>query len=135
LTPVVILSKPSDATLDKERSPTGRLPFESVITDAREVEASHVLECRARAASATGQLNSGRPRMIADAGREQITLDSSSTGTENVEALAPLIRSIQDTDAEQIYLRSLDKLVEEKEKEISKVVEDNYEVSQRCLVR
>lgn len=73
--------------------------------------------------------------MIAHTGREQITLDSSSTGTENVEALAPLIRSIQDTDAEQIYLRSLDKLVEEKEKEISKVVEDNYEVSQRCFVR
>lgn len=45
-----------------------------------------------------------------------------------MEALAPLIRSIQETDSEQVYLRSLDKLVEEKEKEIGKVVEDNYEV-------
>jgi hypothetical protein len=27
-----------------------------------------------------------------------------------------------------VYLRSLDKLVEEKENEIGKVVEDNYEV-------
>jgi hypothetical protein len=42
--------------------------------------------------------------------------------------LAPLIKSIQDTDSEQIYLRSLDKFVEEKEGEIEKICSGNYEV-------
>ena len=59
----------------------------------------------------------------------QITLDPTSSTTENLEAIAPLIKSIQDSDSEQIYLRSLDKFVEEKEKEIQKICEDNYEVS------
>lgn len=59
---------------------------------------------------------------------EQITLDSSSSNVENLEALAPLIKSIQDTDSEQLYLRSLDSFVEEKEREIEKICEGNYEV-------
>jgi hypothetical protein len=46
-----------------------------------------------------------------------------------LEALAPLIKSIQDTDSEQLYLRSLDTFVEEKEKEIEKICEENYEAS------
>jgi len=58
----------------------------------------------------------------------QITLDTTSSGTENLEALAPLIKSIQDTDSEQLYLRSLDKFVEEKEGEIEKICSGNYEV-------
>lgn len=59
----------------------------------------------------------------------QITIDpSSSTANENLEALAPLIKSIQDTDSEQLYLRSLDSFVEEKEREIEKICEGNYEV-------
>lgn len=60
----------------------------------------------------------------------QITLDSSSATAENFEALAPLIKSIQDTDSEQLYLRSLDKFVEEKEREIEQICEGNYEVCQ-----
>jgi predicted HAD superfamily phosphohydrolase len=58
----------------------------------------------------------------------QVTLDATSSGAENLEALAPLIKSIQDTDSEQIYLRSLDKFVEEKEGEIEKICSGNYEV-------
>lgn len=58
----------------------------------------------------------------------QITLDTTSSGAENLEALAPLIKSIQDTDSEQLYLRSLDKFVEEKESEIEKICQGNYEV-------
>lgn len=42
-----------------------------------------------------------------------------------------MIKSIQDTDSEQLYLRSLDTFVEEKEREIEKICEGNYEV---CLV-
>ncbi|WVR07118.1 hypothetical protein IAU60_004159 [Kwoniella sp. DSM 27419] len=58
---------------------------------------------------------------------QQINLDPTSSNTENLEALAPLIKSIQDTDSEQLYLRSLDKFVEEKEREIEKICEGNYE--------
>ncbi|OCF36896.1 hypothetical protein I316_01494 [Kwoniella heveanensis BCC8398] len=58
---------------------------------------------------------------------QQINLDPTSSTTENLEALAPLIKSIQDTDSEQLYLRSLDKFVEEKEREIEKICEGNYE--------
>jgi hypothetical protein len=46
-----------------------------------------------------------------------------------LEALAPLIKSIQDTDSEQLYLRSLDTFVEEKERDIERICESNYEVS------
>lgn len=59
----------------------------------------------------------------------EISIDPSSSNTENLEALAPLIKSIQDTDSEQLYLRSLDTFVEEKEREIEKICEENYEVS------
>jgi hypothetical protein len=55
-------------------------------------------------------------------------LDTGSNTAENFEALAPLIKSVQDTDSEQLYLRSLDKFVEEKEREIEKICEGNYEV-------
>ncbi|WVQ99360.1 hypothetical protein IAU59_006493 [Kwoniella sp. CBS 9459] len=58
---------------------------------------------------------------------QQINLDPTSSTTENLEALAPLIKSIQDTDSDQLYLRSLDKFVEEKEREIEKICEGNYE--------
>ncbi|KAK4689058.1 exocyst complex component 6, partial [Tremellales sp. Uapishka_1] len=57
----------------------------------------------------------------------QITFDPTTSATENYEAFAPLIKSIQDTDSEQLYLRSLDRFVEEKEKEIEKICEGNYE--------
>ncbi|WWC70274.1 uncharacterized protein I206_104224 [Kwoniella pini CBS 10737] len=58
---------------------------------------------------------------------QQINLDPTSSTTENLEALAPLIKSIQDSDSEQLYLRSLDKFVEEKEREIEKICQENYE--------
>lgn len=58
----------------------------------------------------------------------QITLDPSSSTAENLEALAPLVKSIQDTDSEQIYLKSLDAFVGEKEAEIERICEGNYEV-------
>lgn len=58
----------------------------------------------------------------------QITLDPASGASENFEALAPLIKTIQDTDSEQLYLQSLDRFVGEKEKEIEKICENNYEV-------
>lgn len=59
----------------------------------------------------------------------QVTLDTTSSGAENLEALAPLIKSLQESDSEQLYLRSLDKFVEEKENEIEKICQGNYEVS------
>ena len=64
-----------------------------------------------------------------------MTLDPSSSTAENLEALAPLIKSIQENDSEQLYLRSLDGFVEEKEREIEKICEGNYEVrsSKACL--
>jgi hypothetical protein len=62
----------------------------------------------------------------------QITLDNTSSGAENLEALGPLIKSIQDSDSEQLYLRSLDKFVEEKEGEIEKICSGNYEVGTLC---
>lgn len=58
----------------------------------------------------------------------KINLDPASSTTENLEALAPLIKSIQDTDSEQLYLRSLDNFVEEKEREIEEICQENYEV-------
>lgn len=58
----------------------------------------------------------------------KINLDPTSSTTENLEALAPLIKSIQDTDSEQLYLRSLDNFVEEKEREIEEICQENYEV-------
>ncbi|KAG7562727.1 hypothetical protein FFLO_01788 [Filobasidium floriforme] len=48
-------------------------------------------------------------------------------GQENLEALAPLVVSLQDTSTEQVYLRSLDRFVEEKEKQIEEICGDNYE--------
>jgi hypothetical protein len=71
------------------------------------------------------RINKARTRYVA---KTQVTLDATSSGAENLEALAPLIKSIQDTDSEQIYLRSLDKFVEEKEGEIEKICSGNYEV-------
>ncbi len=65
----------------------------------------------------------------ASSSHTQLTLDASSGSTENLEALAPLIKSVQDSDSEQIYLRSLDTFVEEKERDIEKICEGNYEVS------
>lgn len=47
---------------------------------------------------------------------------------ENLESLTPLIKSIQESESEQLYLRSLDRFVEEKESEIEKICETNYEV-------
>ncbi|TYJ55946.1 hypothetical protein B9479_003331 [Cryptococcus floricola] len=58
---------------------------------------------------------------------QQINLDPTSSTTENLEALAPLIKSIQDTDSEQLYLKSLDAFVDEKEKEIEAICAGNYE--------
>ncbi|KAL7421699.1 Rab GTPase-binding exocyst subunit S15 [Cryptotrichosporon argae] len=58
---------------------------------------------------------------------QQLSIDPTSSTTENLEALAPLIKSIHDTDSEQLYLRSLDKFVEDKEREIEKICEGNYE--------
>jgi hypothetical protein len=52
----------------------------------------------------------------------------SSGGTENLEALAPLVVSLQETGSEQAYLRSLDRFVEEKEKQIEEICDENYEV-------
>jgi len=43
-----------------------------------------------------------------------------------------LIKSIQDSDSDQLYLRSLDTFVEEKEREIEKICQGNYEVCTRC---
>lgn len=63
--------------------------------------------------------------------RAQVTLDPTSGTTENLEGLAPLIKTIQDTDSEQAYLRSLDKYVEEKERDIQRICESNYEVCSR----
>jgi hypothetical protein len=68
------------------------------------------------------------PTTLPQADTDQISIDPSSSNTENLEALAPLIKSIQDTDSEQLYLRSLDTFVEEKEREIEKICEENYEV-------
>lgn len=48
---------------------------------------------------------------------------------ENLEALVPLIRSLQETGTEQLYLRKLDLFVEEKEREIEQICNENYEVS------
>jgi hypothetical protein len=39
-----------------------------------------------------------------------------------------LVVSLQDTSTEQVYLRSLDRFVEEKEKQIEEICGDNYEV-------
>ncbi|WVQ72415.1 hypothetical protein IAR50_001967 [Cryptococcus sp. DSM 104548] len=58
---------------------------------------------------------------------QQINLDPTSSTTENLEAIAPLIKSIQDTDSEQLYLKSLDAFVDEKEKEIESICAGNYE--------
>lgn len=52
-------------------------------------------------------------------------------GQENLEALAPLVQSLQDTSSEQVYLRSLDHYVEEKERQIEEICGENYEVG--CL--
>jgi hypothetical protein len=60
-----------------------------------------------------------------------VTLDPTSSTSENLEALAPLIKSIQDTDSEQLYLRSLDTFVEEKETEIE-ICGENYEVGREA---
>lgn len=59
----------------------------------------------------------------------QITLDPTSSTTENFEALTPLIKTIQESESEQLYLNSLDRFVEEKEREIEQICESNYEVS------
>jgi hypothetical protein len=45
-----------------------------------------------------------------------------------LEALAPLVVSLQETGSEQTYLRSLDRFVEEKEKQIEEICDENYEV-------
>ena len=51
-----------------------------------------------------------------------------SGGPENLEALAPLVVTLQETGSEQAYLRSLDRFVEEKEKQIEDICDENYEV-------
>ncbi|EJT53129.1 exocyst complex subunit Sec15 [Trichosporon asahii var. asahii CBS 2479] len=58
---------------------------------------------------------------------QQITLDPTSATTENFEALTPLIKTIQESESEQLYLNSLDRFVEEKEREIEQICETNYE--------
>ncbi|KAL1413544.1 Rab GTPase-binding exocyst subunit S15 [Vanrija albida] len=58
---------------------------------------------------------------------QQISLDPTSSSAENLESLTPLIKSIQESESEQLYLRSLDRFVEEKETEIERICETNYE--------
>lgn len=65
----------------------------------------------------------------------QITLDPTSATTENFEALTPLIKTIQESESEQLYLNSLDRFVEEKEREIEQICETNYEVRNSCSDR
>jgi hypothetical protein len=58
----------------------------------------------------------------------QLSIDTTSHGNENLEALAPLVISLQHAGTEAAYLRSLDKFVEEREKNIEEICGDNYEV-------
>ncbi|GHJ89092.1 hypothetical protein NliqN6_5494 [Naganishia liquefaciens] len=57
----------------------------------------------------------------------QITLDETNNTTENLEPLAPLVKTLQDTQTSQLYLRSLDTFVQEKEHEIERICNENYE--------
>lgn len=67
-----------------------------------------------------------------DYGAEQSIASTSSTNqSENLEALVPLVRSLQETGTEQLYLRKLDLFVEEKEREIEQICNENYEVRRR----
>jgi hypothetical protein len=57
----------------------------------------------------------------------QITLDEANITAENLEPLAPLVKTLQDTQTSQLYLRSLDTFVQEKEHEIERICNENYE--------
>lgn len=85
---------------------------------------AHIHNVRARTAAPAGTCLPALSQLTP----QKINLDPTSSTTENLEALAPLIKSIQDTDSEQLYLRSLDNFVEEKEREIEEICQENYEV-------
>ncbi|KAJ9102018.1 hypothetical protein QFC19_004943 [Naganishia cerealis] len=58
----------------------------------------------------------------------QITIDPANTGNlENLEPLAPLVKTLQDSGTAQAYFRSLDTFVQEKEHEIERICNENYE--------
>lgn len=55
---------------------------------------------------------------------------SGSGPNENLEAMAIIVKMLQESGTEQYYLRRLDQFVEEKEREIEQICDDNYEVSE-----
>ncbi|KAJ9112059.1 hypothetical protein QFC22_006353 [Naganishia vaughanmartiniae] len=75
--------------------------------------------------------NRGRPTFTSgdiEAQLAQITIDPANTGnTENLEPLAPLVKTLQDSGTAQAYFRTLDTFVQEKEHEIERICNENYE--------
>lgn len=58
---------------------------------------------------------------------QQIQLLDPSSTSENVEQIGPLIKNIHAARQQDIYLKTLQKLVESKETEIQQICSDNYQ--------
>lgn len=58
---------------------------------------------------------------------------SLSTTQDNFEPLGPIIKQLHEQGLEDIFLRSLDRFVEDKEREIEHICGENYEVSDLFL--
>lgn len=57
----------------------------------------------------------------------QITLDPTNTTHETLEPLAPLLKTLQETNTSNLYLQALDAFVLEKEHEIERICNENYQ--------
>jgi len=60
--------------------------------------------------------------------KSQIHLLDSSSVTENLEALAPIIKTIYESRQQEAFLRTLKELIELKDQEIMKICGDNHQV-------
>jgi hypothetical protein len=71
-----------------------------------------------------------RPQFTAeniDQQLQQIHLLDPSSSSENLEQLGPLIRQIHANKQQEVFLRTIQKLIESKDAEIEKICSDNYQ--------
>lgn len=59
----------------------------------------------------------------------KIHLLDSTSATENLEALGPLIKTINESRQQELFLRTINDLIQSKDDEIQKICGDNYQAS------
>lgn len=74
-------------------------------------------------------MNVSGAELVAHSDASKIHLLESTSATENLEALGPIIKTINESRQQESFLRTINDLIESKDNEIQKICSDNYLVS------